>query len=163
MPTRKAHARWEGNAKDGAGRVEFGNGAFQGRYTFGSRFEESPGTNPEEMLAAAHASCFSMALTLALVKAGFTPESLDVTAHVSVLPQPEGGYKITQSRLVCEARVPGIDAGAFQEFAAAAKVGCPVSKALGGTEITLDAKLMPETAEPQSAPRRPGTPAQPEA
>lgn len=161
MPTRKAHAHWEGTFKEGGGRVDFGNGAFQGNYSFSSRFEEGQGTNPEEMLGAAHASCFSMALAGALVKAGFKPDYIDVTAHVTVLPQPEGGFKITGSRLSCEARVPGLEEGAFQEFAAGAKVGCPVSKALAGTEISLDAKLVGSAAEQPGA-RASGTPAQPE-
>lgn len=166
MPTRKAHARWEGTFKEGRGNVDFGNGAFQGNYSYTSRFEEGPGTNPEEMIGAAHASCFSMALAGALEKAGFTATSLDVTAHVTVKPQTRGGFKITESRLACEAVVPGIDDAAFQEFAAAAKAGCPVSKALKGTAITLDAKLVSAAAEPakgQAAPEELGDEIRPDA
>lgn len=141
MPTRKAHARWEG-AKDGKGTVDFGNGAFKGNYSFVSRFEEGPGTNPEELLGAAHAACFSMALALGLGKAGLKPESVETTANVTVRPQPEGGFRITSSHLVCQAKVPGLDQAAFVKHAESAKAGCPVSRALTGTEITLEAKLL---------------------
>lgn len=140
MPTRKAHARWEGSIKKGNGQVDFGNGAFKAPYSFTSRFESGAGTNPEELLGAAHASCFAMALSLILGKAGQKPEYVDATAHVTVSPQ-NGGFKITKSHLVCEARVPGIDQAAFMQHANAAKDNCPVSQALAGTEITLDAKL----------------------
>ena len=140
MPTRNAHARWEGNLEQGKGRVDFGRGAFQGAYSFASRFKDGAGTNPEELLGAAHASCFAMALSVALSKAGFAPEYVDVTAQVSVTPQ-DGGFAITKSHLVCEAKVPGVDRAAFERHAEAAKAGCPVSKALAGTEITLEAKL----------------------
>lgn len=140
MPTRKAHARWEGSLKEGRGQVDFGNGLFKGAYSFASRFEDGKGTNPEELLGAAHAGCFAMALSLILGKAGFTPDYVDATAHVTVSPQ-DGGFKITKSHLVCEARVPGIGQAAFMQHANAAKAGCPVSQALSGTEITLDAKL----------------------
>lgn len=140
MPTRKAHARWEGSLKEGKGQVDFGNGAFKGAYSFASRFEDGKGTNPEELLGAAHAGCFAMALSLVLGKAGFTPDYVDATAHVTVSPQ-NGGFRITKSHLVCEARVPGLDHTAFMQHADAAKAGCPVSQALGGTEITLDARL----------------------
>lgn len=140
MPTRTAHARWEGSVKAGKGEIDFGNGLFRSNYSFGSRFETGAGTNPEELLGAAHASCFAMALSLILGKAGFTPDSVDATAHVTVGPQ-DGGFKITKSHIVCEAKVPGIDRTAFMKCAEAAKAGCPVSQALAGTEITLEAKL----------------------
>jgi lipoyl-dependent peroxiredoxin len=140
MPTRKAHARWDGSLKEGKGQVDFGNGAFKAPYSFLSRFENGTGTNPEELLAAAHASCFAMALSLMLGKAGFEPDYVDATAQVTVSPQ-DGGFRITRSHLVCEARVPGIDDAGFIEHANAAKGGCPVSQALAGIEITLDAKL----------------------
>ncbi len=139
MPTRKAHARWEG-AKQGRGRMDFGRGAFEGAYSFGSRFEEAPGTNPEELLAAAHAGCFSMALALALGQAGHDPEYVDVTAHVTVGPH-DGGFRISKSHLVCEAHVPSLDPGEFQRIADEAKANCPVSKALAGVDITLEARL----------------------
>ena len=140
MPTRKAHARWEGSIKEGKGEVDFGSRAFNGAYSFVSRFEEGAGTNPEELLGAAHASCFAMALSLVLGQAGFKPEYVDATAHVTVTPK-DGGFKITKSHLVCEASVPGIDPAIFVQHAQAAKAGCPVSQALAGTEITLEARL----------------------
>ena len=140
MATRKAHARWEGNIKDGKGQVDFGSGAFKGAYSFDSRFENGKGTNPEELLGAAHASCFAMALSLILGSAGFKPNYIDATAYVTVTPQ-DGGFKITKSHIVCEAKVPGIDQAAFVGHAETAKAGCPVSQALAGTEITLEAKL----------------------
>jgi osmotically inducible protein OsmC len=141
MPTRKAHARWEGSLKEGKGQVDFGNGAFQAAYSFASRFEDGKGTNPEELLGAAHAGCFAMALSLILGNAGFRPDHVDVTAHITVSPQ-DGGFKITKSHLVCEARVPGIDQAMFAQHAQTAKAGCPVSQALAGTEITLEARLV---------------------
>jgi lipoyl-dependent peroxiredoxin len=140
MATRNAHARWEGSLKEGRGEVDFGNGVFKGAYSFASRFENGTGTNPEELLGAAHAACFAMALSLVLGNAGFTPEYVDATAHVTVAPHA-GGFKITKSHLACEAKVPGIDAATFVQHAEAAKAGCPVSQALAGTEITLEAKL----------------------
>lgn len=141
MPTRKAHARWEGSLKEGKGVVDFGNGLFKGPYSFASRFEEGRGTNPEELLAAAHASCFAMALSLMLGKAGAKPDYVDAMAQVTVSPH-EGGFRISKSHLVCEAKVPGIDEASFRKHAAAAKAGCPVSQALAGTEITLEARLV---------------------
>jgi osmotically inducible protein OsmC len=141
MPTRKAHARWEGSLKAGQGAIDFGNGMFKGPYSFGSRFENAGGTNPEELLGAAHASCFAMALSLVLGEAGFTPEYVDATAHITVRPK-DGGFKITTSHIVCEARVPGVDPAIFMQHAETAKAECPVSKALAGTEITLEAKLV---------------------
>jgi osmotically inducible protein OsmC len=140
MPTRTAHARWEGTIKGGKGTLDFGNGAFKGTYSFGSRFEDGKGTNPEELLGAAHAGCFAMALSLVLGTAGFTPDFIDATAHVTVEPR-EGGFKITRSHIVCEAKVGGLDPAAFQTHAETAKTNCPVSQALGGTDITLDARL----------------------
>ena len=141
MATREAHARWEGSIKDGKGQVDFGNGAFKGAYSFDSRFKEGKGTNPEELLGAAHASCFAMAMSLVLGDAGFKPDYIDATAHVTILPQ-DGGFRIAKSHLVCRAAVPGIDAANFASHAEAAKAGCPVSQALAGTTITLDAMLV---------------------
>lgn len=141
MPTRKAHARWEGSLKAGRGRMEFGSGVFTGAYSFASRFEDGAGTNPEELLGAAHAGCFAMALSLVLGQAGFEPEYVDATAHITVVPQ-EVGFKITKSHLVCEAKVPGLEHATFAQHAEAAKKGCPVSQALAGVQITLDAKLV---------------------
>ena len=141
MATRTAHARWEGSLKEGKGQVDFGNGLFKGAYSFASRFQDGKGTNPEELLDAAHASCFAMALSLMLGNAGFKPDYVDATAEVTISLQ-NGGFKITKSHLLCEAKVPGIDAAAFSKHADAAKAGCPVSQALAGTEITLDARLV---------------------
>lgn len=140
MPTRKAHARWEGTLKEGKGTIDFGSGAFKGAYSFGSRFEQGTGTNPEELLGAAHAGCFAMALSLILGQAGFTPKYIDATANVTIEPQG-GGFKITRSHIICKARVEGIDAAAFATHAETAKANCPVSQALAGTEITLEATL----------------------
>jgi osmotically inducible protein OsmC len=141
MPTREAHARWEGSVKTGRGQVDFCDGAFKAPYSFTSRFENGKGTNPEELLGAAHASCFAMALSLILGKAGFEPDYVDAVARVTVSPH-DGGFHITSSHLVCEARVPGIDHAAFMQCADAARAGCPVSQALAGVEITLDARLV---------------------
>lgn len=140
MATRKAHARWDGGIKEGKGTIDFGSGAFKGAYSFTSRFEEGAGTNPEELLAAAHASCFAMALSLILGKAGFKPGYVDATAHVTIMQQG-GVFKITGSHLVCKAKVLGIDQATFVQHAESAKTNCPVSQALAGTEITLEATL----------------------
>jgi lipoyl-dependent peroxiredoxin len=115
--------------------------AFKSAYSFNSRFEDGKGTNPEELLGAAHASCFAMAMSLIVGGAGFKPGYIDATAHVTILPQ-ERGFRITKSHLVCEAAVGGIDAATFARHAEAAKAGCPVSQALAGTTITLDTKLV---------------------
>lgn len=140
MPTRKAHARWEGSLKQGKGAIDFGSGAFNGAYSFASRFEGGVGTNPEELLGAAHAGCFAMALSLVLGEAGCTPEYVDVTAEVTIMPQGKG-FKITRSQLKCEARVSNIDRASFMQHAETAKTHCPVSQALAGVEITLEAML----------------------
>lgn len=140
MPTRKARASWEGSLQKGTGKVSLESGACEAPYSFGSRFESGHGTNPEELLAAAHAGCFAMALSLALGKAGYTPERIDAEARVTIEPA-DGGFAIRSSHIVCEARVPGIDARTFAEHAEATKAGCPVSKALTGIEIILDAHL----------------------
>jgi len=141
MPTRSANATWTGNLPDGSGTMHLGSGAYDGAYSFASRFEDGDGSNPEELIAAAHAGCYSMALSNVLDEAGFDPESVDTTAEVT-LRMLEGGPAITKVHLTAEANVPGIDDATFQEHAEAAKSGCPVSKALAGTEITLDATLM---------------------
>ena len=139
MPARKASARWEGSLRDGSGTMALGSGAFEGPYSYTSRFEEGTGTNPEELIGAAHAGCFSMALSLALAEAGTPPESIATDATVHFGRQGDG-FAITRIDLVTRARVPGVDADAFQQAAQAAKEGCPVSKALA-TEIALDASL----------------------
>ena len=138
MAVRSGQAVWRGDLKGGSGTVEFGS--FSAAYSFSSRFEEGGGTNPEELIAAAHAGCYSMALSNMLATAGFTPTKVETTAQVS-LEVGEGGAAITGIELTCAAEVPGIGEAAFLEHANAAKVGCPVSKALSATPITLAATL----------------------
>lgn len=141
MPVRKATARWEGDLKQGNGSMKFGSGAFDGAYSFASRFEEGDGTNPEELIGAAHAGCFSMAFSLTLGKAGFAPESIETRADVH-LEKQEGGFGITKIVLNTEGRVPDIEDGEFQKHAADASRNCPVSRALAGVDIELNAKLL---------------------
>lgn len=134
---RTASAVWEGDLKSGSGTLETQTGNVSGSYTYASRWEDGSGTNPEELLAAAHAACFAMAFSNALAKAGHTPTRVEAQAVITL-----DGTDITRSALSCEADVPGIDEDTFQEIAAAAKAGCPVSKLYtDGTEITLDATL----------------------
>jgi lipoyl-dependent peroxiredoxin len=140
MPTRNASAEWKGDLKGGSGRMALGSGAWEGAYSFGTRFEEAPGTNPEELIAAAHAGCFSMALANMLAQAGHPAESVRTQARVHLEPGQDGP-SITRIELECRASVPGIDAGEFRQHAEAAKTGCPVSKVLKAAEITLDAAL----------------------
>jgi osmotically inducible protein OsmC len=141
MPARSANARWEGGLKDGKGNMRLGGGAFEGQYSFSSRFEEGVGTNPEELIAAAHAGCFSMALSAGLERGGHNPNSVETEAKVHLSPKDGGGFRISRIDLITTADVPGIDEDAFQQAAQAAKEGCPVSGALSAVEITLDAKL----------------------
>ena len=138
MPTRTANAVWEGNLREGKGSMHLGSGAFDGQYSFKSRFEEGAGTNPEELIAAAHAGCFSMALSNGLASAGFTPDRVATTAKVFLGQGPA----ITKIELETEAKVPNIDEKTFQEQAETAKKNCPVSKALAAVEITLNARLV---------------------
>ncbi len=140
MPTRNAEAVWEGDLKSGKGTMTLGSGAYSGAYSFQSRFESGAGTNPEELIAAAHAGCFSMALSHALAQAGHPPKRVHTTAKVH-LEKTAGGFAIPRIDLVCEADVPGLDAAAFKEQAEQAKKNCPVSKLLAAAEITLDARL----------------------
>ncbi|MEK6375597.1 MAG: OsmC family protein [Acidobacteriota bacterium] len=140
MATRKSEAEWNGSLREGSGKVKLGSGAFEGKYSFASRFEEAGGTNPEELIAAAHAGCFSMALSAGLGKAGFQPKRVHTTASVHLEKVGEG-FGITRIDLECDAEVPGIDADAFHAQAMAAKENCPVSKALKAVEITLKARL----------------------
>ena len=139
MPTRNAHARWQGDLKSGKGTMKLGGGAWEGPYHFASRFESAEGTNPEELMGAAHAGCFSMALAAALGKAGFQPRHVHTTAKVHLEKVGEG-FAITAIDLDTEADVPGIDEATFQKTAEGAKTGCPVSKALA-VEIRLHARL----------------------
>jgi lipoyl-dependent peroxiredoxin len=141
MAIRKAEAVWEGGLQDGHGTMRFGSGAFEGAYTYASRFEEGPGTNPEELIGAAHAGCFSMAFGNELSKAGYRPERIFTRAEVH-LDKVDGRSTITRVHLNTEAKVPGIDENRFQQIADGAKKGCPVSRALAGVEISLSAKLM---------------------
>lgn len=140
MPTRTATAHWEGGLQEGQGSLRFGSGSFEGRYSFASRFEDGSGTNPEELIAASHAGCFSMALTVGLERAGYAPTSVETTAQVPI-EQAEGGFHIPRIQLSCTAHVPGIDEATFATLAETAKTNCPVSKALAGVDIQLDAKL----------------------
>lgn len=140
MPVRNAEAEWKGNLLEGAGHMKLGTGAYDGPFSFKSRMENGPGTNPEELIAAAHAGCFSMAFSAGLGKAGFTPKRVHTTAAVH-FDKVEAGFAITSIDLAMEAEIPGLDEKQFQELADAAKKGCPVSKALAGTTIILKATL----------------------
>lgn len=137
---KKAWAVWNGGIKDGGGTISTETGALkEAPYGFKSRFESGKGTNPEELIGAAHAGCFAMAFSLMLGEAGFTPEKIE--AHVDVsLDKVGGGFEITTSHLTVVAKIPGVDNVRFQEIANKAKAGCPVSKVLKAN-ITMDAKL----------------------
>src|ERR1019366_7721341 len=137
MPTRQSEAQWSGDLKQGKGTMKVGSGAYEGPYSFKSRMEAGTGTNPEELIAAAHAGCFSMALSAMLSGAGHIPTRVHTVAKVSFDPVP-GGFAITKIDLNTEAQVPGLDNAAFQKLAQDAKKGCPVSKALAAVpEISL--------------------------
>lgn len=140
MPVRRAEAEWKGGLQDGNGSMRFGGGAFDGQYSAASRFEEGPGTNPEELIGAAHAGCFSMAFAGALGRAGFQPDSVRTNAKVTI-ERGESGYSITKIELETEAVVPGIEEARFQEIAQTSKENCPVSKALASVPIELTARL----------------------
>jgi len=139
MMTRTANAVWAGNIKDGKGTMKVGSGAFDGPYTFASRFGSGKGTNPEELLGAAHAGCFSMALSLGLVKAGFAPEHINTTATVHLDTE---NLRISAIDLHTKAQVPGINEQQFLLQAELAKTNCIVSQALRGTQIRLHARLV---------------------
>lgn len=141
MATRNAEASWEGGLKDGTGRMRVGSGAFDGRYSFGSRFDEEPGTNPEELLGAALAGCFSMALAAALGRAGLASVKVSTQAKVH-LRRDDAGPRIALIELDTEAEVLGAEAAQFAEIAEATRKGCIVSRALAGTEIELTARLL---------------------
>jgi osmotically inducible protein OsmC len=140
MIDRKADARWEGNLRDGRGTIRLGSGAFEGPYSFGTRFENAAGTNPEELLGAAHAGCFTMALSLMLTQAGHPPASLETTATVH-LDKVGEGFAITGIDLVTRGKVPGQTQAEFQRLAENAKTNCIVSKALAGVPMKLQATL----------------------
>ena len=141
MAVRTGNAVWNGDLRGGTGTVSLGSGAFTGAYSFPSRFEEGAGTNPEELIAAAHAGCFSMALANGLASSGATPTEVRTEARVH-LGRDADGAAIVKIELVCRATVPGLSAEAFAAEAAKAKVGCPVSKALASVPIELDAALI---------------------
>ena len=140
MIDRKADARWEGNLRDGRGTIRLGSGAFEGPYSFGTRFESAAGTNPEELLGAAHAGCFTMALSMMLTQAGHPPASLETTATVH-LDKVGEGFAITGIDLVTRGKVPGQTQAEFQRLAENAKTNCIVSKALAGVPMKLQATL----------------------
>jgi osmotically inducible protein OsmC len=140
MVSRTSEAEWRGDLRQGKGTVKLGSGAFEGAYSFPSRFESGQGTNPEELIGAAHAGCFSMALSAGLSGAGHPPTRIHTVARVH-LDKAGEGFAISKIELETEAEIPGLDDAAFQQQAQAAKANCPVSKALAGTEITLKAVL----------------------
>jgi osmotically inducible protein OsmC len=141
MARNTANATWDGTLKEGTGRVRLGSGAFEGQFSFHSRFEEGEGTNPEELIAAAHAACFSMATSAQLGNAGIDPESVETEAHVT-LKMVDGAPTITRSALTTTITAPGADEAKVREAAEGAKQGCPVSRALGGVqEVTLDVSV----------------------
>lgn len=141
MSIRNAEAVWHGTLREGTGRMAVGSGAFEGTYSYVSRFEEGPGTNPEELIGAAHAGCFSMALAGRLATAGFPPERIETHARVH-LGRDDVGALVTEIELDTEAHVPGVDEVTFQELAAKAKETCPISRALASTPISLTARLI---------------------
>lgn len=135
---RTSSAEWQGTLKQGGGHVRLGSGAFEGSFSFGSRFEEARGTNPEELIGAAHAGCFSMFLSALLSEAGFVPKRIHTTARVHLGEGPT----VTLIELECEAEVPGISQEVFLQHAENAKQNCPISKALAGPQIRLQARLI---------------------
>jgi len=142
MTTRNGSAEWKGDLKGGSGTVEVGEGVFEGAYSFTSRFEEGEGTNPEELVAAAHASCFAMALSNMLAEDGHVPDSVRARAEVQLRPV-DGQPTVARIDLKAEGSVPGIDEETFRSYAQKAKEGCPISRALASVpEIELEAKLV---------------------
>jgi osmotically inducible protein OsmC len=140
MPTRRAETTWEGG-KDGSGDFETESGEIEGTFRFPTRFEDEPGTNPEELIGAAHSGCFSMQLTAFLEEEGYEAERLHTTADVHLDQADGGGFEISRIDLTLDAAVPEVDQSEFDDLAQRAKENCPVSKALAGPEITLDATL----------------------
>jgi osmotically inducible protein OsmC len=141
MVVRTSAAQWNGRVQDGSGSVSLGSGAFEGPYSFGSRFGVEAGTNPEELLAAAHASCFSMALSLLLTEAGYTPGRIETQAKVRI-ERVGNGFAITHIQLSTEGEFPGMDARTFAAHAEVARRSCPLSKALASVDIGLTATLL---------------------
>jgi osmotically inducible protein OsmC len=138
---RVANAKWTGDLKSGGGSVKLGSGSFEGKYSFGTRFEMAPGTNPEELLGAAHAACYAMALSAGLAKAGKSPKSVDTTATVKLEKVGEG-FSITGIHLDVKADIPGIAAAEFQKFAEDTRKNCIVSRALASVPTTMKAVLL---------------------
>lgn len=138
MAVRKSSAVWKGTLREGSGTMKLGSGAYEGAYTYASRFEEGPGTNPEELIGAAHAGCFSMFLSALLTKAGFTPTSIETTATVHL----GAGPTITDIELDSQVTAPGLEDAQLQGLAAEAKANCPVSKALAAVNIKLNTQLV---------------------
>ena len=142
MTKRNANAEWQGNVEDGSGTITVGDGVFKGAYSYDSRFGEGEGTNPEQLLAAAHAGCFTMALSNVLSSAGHIPDSLHTDARIQ-LRNIDGRPSLTRINLDTQGHVPGVDEEQFQSYAEEAKANCPVSRALTGIpEIVLTAKLV---------------------
>lgn len=138
MPVRSANAIWKGTLKEGSGTMALGSGSYEGPYTFASRFADAPGTNPEELIGAAHAGCYSMFLSLLLTNAGYVPTQIHTTARVHI----EAGPTITLIELDTEVAAPNLDDATFQSMAAEAKAKCPVSKALAAVDTQLNARLV---------------------
>ncbi|OGW39268.1 MAG: peroxiredoxin [Nitrospirae bacterium GWD2_57_9] len=141
MPVRNAIAVWEGNLKDGKGRLALGSGLCKGAYSFSSRFEQGAGTNPEELIAAAHAGCFSMALSGLLQQQGYTAEHIHTTARVTIEKSGDG-WRIANIELETEGKVSGVEEASFRQLAEDAKRNCPVSRALESVPIRLNARLV---------------------
>ena len=141
MAVRSAEAKWSGTLQEGKGNIKLESGAFEGAYSFSSRFEEGTGTNPEELLGAAHAACYSMALNEALGREGFSPEYVNTTAKVHMV-KTDDGLTITKIDLITEAKIPNIDEATFMAQAEAAKTGCIISRALSAVEMSLEATLV---------------------
>jgi osmotically inducible protein OsmC len=141
MPVRTSEATWKGTLREGNGEMVVGDGVFKGPFTYATRFEEQPGTNPEELLGAAHAGCFAMSVSSRLTAAGHPPKSIHASAKVH-LGKVEGKSRITKIELDCETSVDGVSQEKFLELAEDAKINCPVSAALTGVEITLNARLV---------------------
>ena len=141
MIKRTAKAVWQGDLKNGHGKLAFGSGTFEGKYSFTSRFEDGSGTNPEELIGAAHAGCFSMALSSGLTKAGYVVDEIRTEAIVS-MEKGEGGFGISRIKLITYANVRDIEMEEFSKIASGAKKNCPVSKALAVVDIYLEAHLL---------------------
>jgi len=142
MATYSSDAIWKGDLPKGSGTMTIGDNHYTGPYTFASRFKGGEGTNPEELIAAAHAGCYSMAFSNELAQAGFTPDEVATDAKVHLEEDGEGGFHIPRIDLIAKAKVPGIDDETFQKIAEGAKKNCPVSKLYAGAKISLDATLL---------------------